>query len=401
MTPGLIPAAREGRFLFLLGALVAFGPLAIDLYLPALPAIAVGLAATPELVQASITVFLAGFALGMLFYGPLSDRYGRRPVMLSGIALFTLASLACLLAASGEQLVLARFAQALGGGAASVLARAVVRDVYAPTEAIRKLSLMAMVTAIAPLLAPLLGSGLLLAFGWRGTFAAVLLWGIASFAVVWRSLPETLAPERRGQLPLGAAFAAYFRLATDPLALGLLLAGGMSFAAMFAYITGSPFYFIEGLGWTPQAYSFVFAANALGIFAANFANSRLVRRRGPAALAGVGSGMTLLGALLLWLATGSAGAGGAVIAALFVVVAMTGLLGANCVGLLLARYPQNAGAAAALFGSAQFGLGMWASAAVAYGHDASGRRMAAVILVCGLLSFGGYLLYRRAEGRNA
>jgi len=145
MTPGLIPAAREGRFLLLLGALVAFGPLAIDLYLPALPAIAVGLAAAPELVQASITVFLAGFALGMLFYGPLSDRYGRRPVMLAGIALFTLASLACLLAVSGEQLVLARFAQALGGGAASVLARAVVRDVYAPTEAIRKLSLMAMV----------------------------------------------------------------------------------------------------------------------------------------------------------------------------------------------------------------------------------------------------------------
>ena len=399
MNSALIPAAREGRFLLLLGALVAFGPLAIDLYLPALPAIAVGLAATPELVQASITVFLAGFALGMLFYGPVSDRYGRRPVMLAGIALFTLASLACLLAVSGEQLVLARFAQALGGGAASVLARAVVRDVYAPTEAIRKLSLMAMVTAVAPLLAPLLGSGLLATFGWRSTFAAILLWGIASLLVVWRGLPETLAPEQRGQLPLAAAFAAYFRLATDPLALGLLLAGGMSFAAMFAYITGSPFYFIEGLGWTPQAYGGLFAANALGIFAANFANSRLVRQCGAAALAGVGSGLSLLAALGLWLAVGNPAAGMMVVAMLFVVVATTGLLGANCVGLLLARYPQNAGAAAALFGSAQFGLGMWASAAVAHAHDPDGRRMAMVILGCALASFAGYLLYRHAARR--
>lgn len=399
MAAPALNTAREGRFILLLGALVAFGPLAIDLYLPALPAIASGLAATPEAVQLSITVFLAGFGLGMLFYGPISDRYGRRKVMLSGIALFVLASLACVMATGVEQLIAARFIQSLGGGAASVLARAVVRDVYTPTEAIRKLSLMAMVTAIAPLLAPLIGSALLAGFGWRGTFAAILLWGILSFVVVWRQLPETLPAERRGQLSLGGAFAAYFHLLLDPLALGLLLAGGMSFAAMFAYITASPFYFIELQQFSPAAYSALFAANAVGIFAANYINSRLAKSKGAAVMAGVGSACGFSGALLLCLAAGLSNVLPAVIGALFIVVSMTGLLGANCVGLLMARYPQNAGAAAALFGSSQFGFGMWASAAVSYYHDGSGRPMAWVILVCSAASLLGYLLFRHSQHR--
>lgn len=400
MNPSVIDPAREGRFILLLGALVAFGPLAIDLYLPALPAIASSLMASAEAVQLSITVFLAGFSLGMLFYGPISDRYGRRTVMLSGIALFAAASLACMLATAVEQLIVARFVQALGGGAASVLARAVVRDVYAPTEAIRKLSLMAMVTAIAPLLAPLLGSLLLVQFGWRGTFAAVVLWGVLSLVVVWFQLPETLPPERRGQLPLGRAFAIYGSFLIDPVALGLLLAGGMSFAAMFAYITASPFYFIELHGFSPFAYSVLFASNAVGIFAANFVNSRLVKSRGPAVMAGVGCSLGFAGALLLWAATGFEEALPAVILGLFVVVSMTGLLGANCVGLLMARYPQNAGAAAALFGASQFGLGMLASATVSYVHSPDGRGMAWVIVVVSGFALLGWLGFRRYGERR-
>ncbi len=386
---------HETRFILLLGALVAFGPLAIDLYLPALPAIAVGLMATPVAVQSSITVFLAGFALGMLFYGPVSDRYGRRKVMLTGIALFTLASLACLLATAIEPLIIARFIQALGGGAASVLARAVVRDTCAPCEALRKLSLMAMVTAIAPLLAPLIGSALLAGFGWRGPFAALLLWGLLSLLVVWRILPETLPPERRGQISLAAAFASYGQLLLDPVAIGLLLAGGLSFAAMFAYITASPFYFMELQGFSPLAYGALFAANALGIFAANYLNSRMVKSRGAVVMAGVGCWSALSGGLVLLLAVEGGDSVSGVVAGLFVVVSMTGLLGANCVGRLMARYPQNAGAAAALFGAGQFGFGMCASAAVGYFHDNSGRPMAWVITASTILSVLGYLLFRR------
>lgn len=394
------PAIGEGQRLLLLGMLVAFGPLAIDLYLPALPAMAAGLAASAAQVQLSITVFLAGFALGMLFYGPLSDRYGRRPLLLAGIALFAGASLGCLLAPAVEPLIVARFLQALGGGAASVLARAVVRDVFHPSEALRNLSLMAMVTAVAPLVAPLLGSALLAALGWRAPFAALLLWGVLSLGVVWRWLPESLPAAQRGQLPLRAAFAAYFRLLADPRALGLVLAGGMSFAAMFAYITGGPFYFIELNGLSPLAYSLLFAANALGIFTANWLNSRLVRARGAATLAGVGCVLAFLAALGLPWVVALPAALPLVIAALFVVVSMTGLLGANCVGLLMARYPHNAGAAAALFGAAQFGFGMLASAAVSLGHDGSGQPLVWAILIASSMSLAGYLLYRRA-GRPA
>jgi DHA1 family bicyclomycin/chloramphenicol resistance-like MFS transporter len=392
-----LKVARESRFILLLGALVAFGPLAIDLYLPALPAISAGLLAPPETVQLSITVFLAGFSLGMLFYGPISDRYGRRTVMLTGIALFVAASLACMLATAVEYLIAARFVQALGGGAASVLARAVVRDVYTPTEAIHKLSLMAMVTAIAPLLAPLLGSLLLDYFGWRSTFVAIFLWGVMSLVVVWFHLPETLPVDRRGQLPIGQAFAAYYILLTDPVALGLVLAGGMSFAAMFAYITGSPFFFIELKQFSPTTFGLVFAANALGIFAVNYLNSRMARTRGPVVMAGLGCALGFASSILLLIAINLPDALGMVIAALFIVVSMTGLLGANCVGLLMARYPLNAGAAAALFGAGQFGFGMLASAAVSYFHDGSGRAMACVIVLTTGLSLFGYLLFRRSQ----
>lgn len=393
-------AGPAGRLIVLLGMLAAFGPLAIDLYLPALPAIAHGLAAAPEQVQLSITVFLAGFALGMLFYGPVSDRFGRRPVLLVGIALFVAASLGCLLAQTVGQLIAARFVQALGGGAASVLARTVVRDVFQTAEAIRKLSLMAMVTAIAPLVAPLIGSALLSSFGWRGSFAWLLVWGLLSLLVVWRFLPESLSPGSHGPVPLGAAFLAYFRLLVDPWAFGLVLAGGMSFAAMFAYITGGPFYFIELNGLSPLAYSLIFAANALGIFGANWLNSRFLRARGPGTMAGLGCALAFLAALCLPLAIALPGTLAVVIAALFIVVSMTGLLGANCVGLLMARYPQNAGAAAALFGAAQFGFGMLASASVSVRHDGSGRPMAWAILIASTSSLAGYLLYRRA-GRAA
>jgi DHA1 family bicyclomycin/chloramphenicol resistance-like MFS transporter len=213
--------------------------------------------------------------------------------------------------------------------------------------------------------------------------------------MVWFKLPETLPLESRGQVALSQAFAAYCRLIADPVVLGLLLAGGMSFAAMFAYITASPFYFIELQQFSPRAYGLLFAVNAFGIFAANYVNSRLVRRRGAAAMAAIGCIMGFLGALMILVAIRIQGALPAVIFGLFLVVSMTGLLGANCVGMLMARYPENAGAAAALFGACQFGLGMLASAAVSYLHDGSGAPMANVIASAAVASVLGYWLFRR------
>lgn len=406
MTPGDGPRVSlaalrtpggERGFVLLLGALVAFGPMSIDLYLPALPAIARGLGCTMDVAQLTVTVFLAGFCVGMLCYGPLSDRFGRRPVLLGGIAMFVAASLACLLASSIQGLIVARLFQALGGGAASVLARAVVRDVYAPTEAIRKLSLMAMVTAVAPLLAPLVGSAVTAWGGWRASFAVLLLWGLACLAAAARHLPETLAPEMRIGHGARDALLAYRRMLGDPSAIGLVIAGGMSFAAMFAYITGGPFYFIELNGFSPTAYSLIFSLNAIAIFLANYANSRLIRRCGPLRMVGTGCAIGLAAAALLPIVDSRPHA---FIVALFPVVGMTGLLGANCVGLLMQHHGRHAGAAAALFGAGQFGFGVLASGLVGVLYDGSGRPMAWVMLGTSLLSGGGFLLYRaRAGGR--
>ena len=388
----------EGGLVLLLGALVAFGPLAIDLYLPALPAIASGLHAGMEQVELTVTVFLAGFCCGMLCYGPLSDRFGRRPMLLGGMGLFMLASVVCALADSVHMLIVARFFQALGGGAASVLARAVARDVYAPTEAIRKLSLMAMVTAIAPLVAPLLGSFALHWGSWRATFSLVAVWGALCLLITGWRLPETLPAAQRGQAGLGEAFAAYGRMLANPAAWGLVLAGGMSFGGMFAYITAGPAYFIRYQGMSPWGYSLLFTANAVGILLANFCNSRWVHRIGPDRLAGVGSvtGLAACAALVGCMEVHPLG----VIVALFFAVSVTGLLGANCVGLLMRGYARNAGAAAALFGTGQFGFGMLASAAVGTFHDGTGRPMAWVMLgtaVLSLLGFGLYRAYRDAR----
>lgn len=385
-----------GGLIVLLGSLVAFGPLAVDLYLPALPAIGAGLGASPAGVQASITVFLAGFAVGMLLYGPISDHFGRRVVLLAGIALFILASLACALSTSIGQLVGARLVQALGGGAASVLARAVVRDLYPPGEAIRQLSLMAIITTIAPLLAPLLGSALLALYGWRSLFLVLVAWGMLAFVLVWARLPESLPPEKRGAMGLAKAFAAYGALLRDPRALALLVAGGAGFAAMFAYITAGAYYFIAQRGLSPAQFSLLFGLNAFGIILANYFNSRMVGVVGPVRMARVGSALLAAGALVVLGVVMLNGPLGVLMAGLFLAVSMTGLLGANCVGLLMAAYPHNAGAAAALFGSAQFGLGMLASALVSWPGLAAqgGLKMAATMAVCGLASALGARLVR-------
>ena len=396
-----IGQASLRRMTALLAMLAAFGALAIDLYLPALPQIGADLGASPSTVQLSVTLFLAGFTAGMLLCGPLADRLGRRPVLLGGVALFALASLGCMLAASIGQLIAARLLQALGGSAAFVLSRVVARDLFPGPGAIRMLSLLAMVSALAPLLAPLAGSALMTVFGWRGTFGALAGWALLALGVVWALLPESLAPEDRVRVAPARVFGVYRRLLADKAALGLLIAGGMSFAAMFAYITAGPFFFIELHRLTPVQYSLVFAANAFGIFLANYVNRRCAVHPGPQAMMRVGCLAALTGALVLLAAVLGEAPLWVAMGGLFAVVSMTGLLGANGIGLLMARFPRDAGAAAGLFGAAQFGFGALASVAVSLLHDGRGVSMAWTILAVSTLSLLGQALYRSEVRRQA
>ena len=382
--------SNPGRLIVLLAALVAFAPLSIDTYLPSLPLIASDLHADAASVQLTISLFLAGLCLGMLVYGPLSDRYGRRPLLLGGMALYLVATVGCMFASSVEQLVAWRFFQALGGAAASVLARAIVRDLFALGEAARVLSLMHLVTMLATLVAPLLGSVLMEVRGWRTVFFGLLVFGaLCLVASAWK-IGETHAPDQRGE-SLAKVFAAYWQIARQPLALAYILCMGLAFGGMFAFITASPFVYMEYFGMSPTGYAWLFGLNVAGIIVMTLINARWVSRVGPLRMLAVGAG--LAGVAALWLlGTGLTGWGGLamIVVGVVVYVSVTGLLGANCVASLLALYPRQAGAAAGLAVACQFALGAAFSAVVSALADGTPEPMCLTLAAAG---FGCVLCY--------
>ncbi|SDV47743.1 Bcr/CflA family multidrug efflux MFS transporter [Chitinasiproducens palmae] len=386
-------AGSRRRLILLLGALAACGPISVDMYLPALPAIAQGFGVDQAAAQLTLTLFMIGFAAGMLLYGPLSDAYGRRRLLIAGVAIYALASLGCAFAPSIGVLIGLRFVQALGAGAAAVLARAIARDAHAPSEAARVMSILGIVTAVGPLLAPLIGGQMLLLGGWRAVFGLLAAYGALSFVAVIRKVPETWPPERRAKAALRNSLHAYGRIARDPLALGYLMCACLSFAAMFAYLAGTPFVYIEYYGVSPQHYGLLFAGNIVGMVALNFMNSRLVGRVGTLPITRVVVTVHLIAALATAFVS-ITGLGGlpALAVCLFFVVSTVAVLGANCVTDLMHRYPSAAGAAAALFGALQFVCGACVASLVGVFSNGTPFSMGALIGACGALAFAGYLL---------
>jgi DHA1 family bicyclomycin/chloramphenicol resistance-like MFS transporter len=386
----------DGRLILLLGALAACGPISIDMYLPSLPTIAQTFAISAGSAQTTLTSFMFGFSIGMLLYGPLSDTYGRRPVLLGGIVMYVIASIACALSFSIGSLVTFRFVQALGAGAASVLARAIARDAHEPADAARVLSMLAIVTSIGPLLAPLIGGQLLLLGGWRTVFVALTLFGSVCAVTAFLKVPETWPREKRAQAALLQSFAAYGKLLRDPVAWGHMLCGGMAFASMFAYITATPFVYIEYFHVSAQHYGFLFALNIVGIMFGNFLNTRLVGRLGAVPIISVAATISFVASLFVCLVS-LTGWGGlwSIVFGLFFVVGVVGVLSANCTTHLMHRYPMNAGAAAAVFGAVQLALGALSSLAVGLWQDGSPKGMGVTVGVTGVLCYVGRMLVIR------
>jgi DHA1 family bicyclomycin/chloramphenicol resistance-like MFS transporter len=384
----------DGRLILLLGALAACGPISIDMYLPSLPTIAQAFAITTGAAQTTLTSFMFGFSIGMLLYGPLSDTYGRRPVLLGGIIMYALASVACALSFSIGSLVTFRFVQALGAGAASVLARAIARDAHGPSDAA-----LAIVTSIGPLLAPLIGGQLLLIGGWRVVFVVLTLFGSVCAVTAYLKVPETWPPEKRAHSALLKSFGAYGRLLRDPVAWGHMLCGGMAFASMFAYITATPFVYIEYFHVSAQHYGFLFALNIVGIMFGNFMNTRLVGRLGALRIISFAATVSCVASLFVSFVS-LTGLGGlwSIVFGLFFVVGVVGVLSANCTTDLMHRYPLNAGAAAAVFGAVQLALGALSSLAVGLWQDGSPRGMGVVVGVAGVLCYVGRILVMRWHG---
>jgi DHA1 family bicyclomycin/chloramphenicol resistance-like MFS transporter len=372
----------------ILGGLTAMGPLAIDMYLPALPAIARDLNASAASVQGSLAVYFIGIAAGQAFYGPLSDRWGRKSMLYVGLSIFLLSSAGCALSADVRALIAFRFLQALGGCAPLVVPRAVVRDYFDQRGSVRMLSVLMLVMGLAPILAPLVGGQLLVHLGWRSIF-----WVLAAYGAIWLSvvtclLPESLPAERRRPERLAGVLAVYGRLLRDRTYMGYVLAGGMIFAGMLAYIAGSPFVFIELFGVPPEQYGLFFGANAIGIIGASQINRWLASRVDARRIIGVVIPVAMTAGFVL-LADAYTGFGGfaGILVPLFFFIACHGFVMPNTTALAMAPHGSVAGSASALLGTVQFVLGATAGTLVGVLGDGTAVPLAAVIAACGVAAF--------------
>lgn len=380
----------------ILGALVAFAPLSIDMYLSAFPQIGRDFPSVPGVAQYSLACYLVGMAVGQIFYGPFSDRCGRKLPLYVGLAVYIAGSLGCALASSPGALLACRFLQAAGGCAGVVIPMAMVRDLFDQPSSARALSRLMLVMGVAPILAPWIGSHVLASWGWRSIFWVLAGYGVLAIAAVRFGLPESLALERRRSVSPAASVRAYWHMLSERRFMGYALAAGFSTAGMFAYIAASPSVLIEHYGLTPQHYTWVFGMNACGLIGASQLNHRLLARFSPERILSR-SLMLMCGFGLCLLAAGVSGLGALplLLASLFGFVALLGFISPNTGAGAMAAHGAQAGSASALLGTIRFGISFFAGAAVGAFSDGSALTMGIVIALCGTAALLAYLLLAR------
>ncbi|MFV3404446.1 MULTISPECIES: multidrug effflux MFS transporter [Pseudomonas] len=388
------------RTLLILGALSAFGPLAIDFYLPAFPAMALAFGTDEQHVQTTLAAYFLGLSLGQLAYGPVADRFGRRIPLLCGVGLFTVASLVCAFAPDLDSLILARFVQALGGCAGMVLSRAIVSDKCDAIASAKVFSQLMLVMGLAPILAPMLGGVLVNLAGWQSIFLTLGLFSALCLLAVGLGLPESLPADVPRQ-PLSGALRQYLRLLCDKVFIGHALTGGIAIAGMFAYIAGSPFVFIKLYGVPPEHYGWLFGTNAAGFILVAQVNARLLARRGPAFLLARAVWLYwVAGLALLAVAALRPAALWPLLVPLFVCIASLGCIIPNASACAMNGQGARAGSASALMGCLQFSVAAGAAALVGVLHDGSAVPMALVISLCGALVVSVAVLVRRAQAKR-
>ncbi|MEU5307042.1 multidrug effflux MFS transporter [Streptomyces noursei] len=395
--PAAPVAARRTSLLvtLVLGGLTAVPPLSMDMYLPALPQVTAALHSPAATVQLTLTTCLAGMALGQMIVGPMSDKWGRRRPLLIGMVVYVLATALCALATNAEVLIAFRLLQGLAGAAGIVIARAVVRDLYDGVAMARFFATLMLISGVAPVVAPLIGGQILRVTDWRGVFVVLTVVGVLLTLLVWRRLDETLPPERRAPGGLGPALRTMRDLLADRVFSGYLLVGAFAFAALFAYISASPFVVQEIYGASPQTFSLLFGLNSVGLVAVGQINGKLlVGRVGLDKVLGVGLvAIALAGAALLLMSSGVFGKAGLVPVAtgLFVLMSAMGLVMPSTNTLALLRTPHAAGSASALLGTSTFLLGAVASPLVGIAGERTAVPMAVVQLSCAVLALVSFL----------
>ncbi|QPP09125.1 multidrug effflux MFS transporter [Streptomyces bathyalis] len=379
----------------ILGSLTALPALSMDMYLPALPAVGGTLNTPAATAQLTLTGCLLGLAVGQLVVGPMSDQFGRRRPLLIGMCGYILAGAACALAPTIETLIVFRLVQGLAGAAGIVIARAVVRDLYDGLAMARFFSTLMLIGGLAPILAPVLGGQILRFTDWRGVFLILAGIGVVLTVVVARWLPETLEHDKRRSGGVPDALRTMRGLFADRRFTGYLLAGSLSFAALFAYVSASPFVVQEIYGASPQTFSLLFMVNSIGLVAAGQINGKVLVGRVPLDRV-LGFGLCLTGAAsvaLLLMTSGVFGRTGLLPIAAALCVLMTGMgfvmPNANSQGLM--RAPHAAGSASALLGTAQFLIGAFASPLVGVAGERTAVPMALVQLSALLLAAAAFL----------
>jgi DHA1 family bicyclomycin/chloramphenicol resistance-like MFS transporter len=356
-----MPSAEIGRppaqTVVVLGGLTMFGPLSLDLYLPALPQLADDLNASASAAQLSITACLVGLAVGQLLAGPLSDRLGRKRPLIIGLMAYLLASIACALAPSVTVLIVLRLIQGLGGAAGIVISRAIARDLYSGSALMIFFSRLLLIAGLAPVLAPILGGQLSLIMSWRGIFGVLAGFGAVLLLAGWLGLKETLPPERRIVGGFGRTVQGYNTLLHDRFFVGCALSSGLAGATMFAYIAGSTFVLQRIYGMSPQGFSFVFGGISLGLVAAAQIGARIALVWPLTRVLGLGLMINLFGATALLVTVITGLPMGVLIGALVVMVCAVGLIFPTANALAMADYPDLAGTASSLQGLSQFVFG--------------------------------------------
>lgn len=397
-TPAVPPRAHAPLWLL---ALVTFaGTLAMHIFVPALPIAARDLGAGMGAMQMTVSLYIFGLALGQLAYGPLADRFGRRPVLLAGLGLYGAAGLAAALAPDVHALIAARLFQAVGGCAGLVLGRSIVRDTAGPEEATRRLALMNLMVTVGPSLAPLAGGALAAAFGWRSIFVVLLGLGVVGFLFAWRLLPETGAPGRAVNARTLARH--YAGLLASPAFLGFSVGGGCATTSMYAFVASAPFVFVDQLHRPAHEAGIYLALLVSGVWLGSFLTSRLIARVRVDRLMTRSNALSVAGAFVL---LGAALAGRLsvplVVASMFLYTVGVGMASPAALTQAIGVNPQIIGSASGLYGFTQMAVGALCTALAGMGHRDPALAAALVLAGAGIVAQLSFAVALRAQRRAA
>jgi len=392
-----VAGTRRVELIVILGALTAFGALSIDMYLPALPAIARGFGALISGAEHTLATFFLGFAIGQAFFGPVADRFGRRPPLFAGLILYLAMCVACALSTNIDMLMAARFFQAVGACAGGVVARACVRDIFGPEETPRVFAYMMLVLAVAPLIAPFLGGYFLIWASWRAIFWFQFVVGGLTALAVFLRLPETHGGAHR---PLHPAIIAvdYARIIGDRRFVTYAFSAAVSNSSLYAYLTGSSHVFIDVFHVAPQHFGWFFGTNAFGLIGTAQIAARYVKGRVPeAVMLQAQVAQLFTGAILIAVAWSGVGGVYGLGVALFLFLALNGAIGPMSAGAAMRHYAVNAGMASALLGTFMFVVGFIVSVAMGWLSALSPVPLACVMAACGVAGLLIHLLLRPAK----